>query len=253
MEWWARLRMRLRGLRRGEDVHREIAEEWEFHIERRTEENMRRGMPAEEARRSAERSFGNAGYIKDVSWDERGGGVMETLWQDLRFAWRQLTKSPGFSAVALLSLTLGIGANAVIFSLVSTVLLRPLPIAHPEQVVAVHQVTERTLDSQSMAYPNYKDLRDRNQALSSLAVYRFAPASFSHGGTNERVWGFLVAGNYFEMLGVQALLGRTFTPDEDREVAGHPLLVLSYGCWQRRFGRDPAIAGKTILVNGRSF
>ncbi|HXT75311.1 MAG TPA: ABC transporter permease [Candidatus Eisenbacteria bacterium] len=253
MEWWANLRMRSRGLRRGDDVHREIAEEWAFHVERRTEENIRRGMSAQEARLSAARSFGNSGYIKDLSWDERGGGVVETLWQDLRFCWRQLRKSPGFSIVALLSLTLGIGANAVIFSLVSTVLLRPLPIAHPEQVVAVHQVNERTLDSQSMAYPNYKDLRDRNQALSSLAVYRFVPASFSHSGTNERVWGFLVTGNYFEMLGVQPLLGRTFTPDEDREVAAHPLLVLSYGCWQRRFGRDPTIAGKTILVNGRSF
>src|SRR5258707_9342817 len=115
---------------------------------------MRRGMSAQEARLSAERSFGNSGYIKDLSWDERGGGVAETLWQDLRFAWRQLTKSPGFSVVALLSLTLGIGANAVIFSLVTTALLRPLPIAHPEQVVAVHQVKEKSSDSQARAYLN---------------------------------------------------------------------------------------------------
>ena len=93
MEWWANLRMRSRGLRRGDDVHREIAEEWAFHVERRTEENIRRGMSAQEARLSAARSFGNSGYIKDLSWDERGGGVVETLWQDLRFGWRQLRKN----------------------------------------------------------------------------------------------------------------------------------------------------------------
>jgi len=253
VEWWANLRTRVRGLWRGDDVHREIAEEWEFHVERRAEENMRRGMPEREARLSAERCFGNAGYIKDVSWDERGGGVAETLWQDLRFAWRQLTKNPGFSVVALLSLMLGIGANAVIFSLVSTVLLRPLPISHPEQVVAVHQVKEKSADSQSMAYLNYKELRDRNQALSSLALYRFVPAALSHNGVNERVWGYLVTGNYFEMLGVQPLLGRTFTAEEDRERTAHALLVLSYGCWQRRFGSDPGIVGKSLLLNARSF
>src|SRR5262249_25302118 len=137
MEWLSNLRARARGLCRSEQVRREMAEEWEFHLERRTEENVRRGMPLEQARRSAQQSFGNRGYLQDVSWDQRGGGLAETLWQDLRFAGRQLLKSPGFSAVALVSLTLGIGANAVIFSLVSTVLLRPLPIAHPEQVVAV--------------------------------------------------------------------------------------------------------------------
>jgi macrolide transport system ATP-binding/permease protein len=253
MKWLSSLRTRLRGLRHGDDVRREIAEEWAFHVEQRTQENIRRGMSVDEARPSAERSFGNAGYIKDVSWDERGGGVIETLWQDLRFGLRQLRKAPGFTFVALVSLALGIGANAVIFSLISTVLLRPLPVVHPERVFAVHQVRQHSDDSQSLSYPNYKDVRDRNQVIESLAVYRFAPASFSHNGNNERVWGYLVSGNYFDMLGVQTLIGRTFTADEDRDKLAHPLLVLSYGCWQRRFGADPAILGKSILVNGRSF
>jgi predicted permease len=254
MEWFSKLAVRLRALRHGDDVHREMAEEWQFHIEQRTEENIRRGMSPEEAGRNAELNFGNSGYIKDLSWDERGGGLMETIWQDLRFGFRQLRKSPGFTCVALLSLTLGIGANAVIFSVISTFLLRPLPIAHPERVFAVNQIKQRNLsDSQNMSYPNYKDLRDRNEVLSGMAVYRFAPMSVSHNGTNERIWGYLVSGNYFEVLGVDAFLGRTFTSEEDRTVGAHPVLVLSYGCWRRRFGADPSVVGNAILVNGHSF
>jgi macrolide transport system ATP-binding/permease protein len=254
MRWLAKLRMRLRGLRHGEEVHGEIAEEWQFHIDLRTEENIRRGMTREEARRSAEQHFGNAGYIKDVSWDVRGGGIMETLWQDVRFGARQLRRSPGFTLVALLSLGLGIGGNAVIFSLISTILLRPLPISHPEQVFAIHQGKEKDASySQSMSYPNYKDIRDRNAVLSGMAVYRFDPMSLSHNGINERVWGYLVSGNYFDVLGVPAFLGRTFTVDEDRTPNSHPVAVLSYGCWQRRFGGAPGIVGSSIQINGHSF
>jgi macrolide transport system ATP-binding/permease protein len=254
MRWLAKLRMRLRGLWNGEKVHDEIAEEWQFHIDLRTEENIRRGMTPEEARRSAEQHFGNAGYIKDASWDVRGGGVMETLWQDVRFGMRQLRRSPGFTFVALLSLGLGIGGNAVIFSLISTILLRPLPINHPEQVFAIHQGKEKDASySQSMSYPNYKDIRDRNGALEGMAVYRFDPMSVSHNGSNERVWGYLVSGNYFDVLGVQAFLGRTFTADEDRTPNAHPVAVLSYGCWQRRFGGEPGIAGSSFTLNGHSF
>lgn len=254
MGWLAKLRMRLRALRHGEEVHGEIAEEWQFHIDLRTEENIRRGMSPEEARRSAEQHFGNAGYIKDVSWDVRGGGIMETLWQDVRFGARQLRRSPGFTFAALLSLGLGIGGNAVIFSLISTILLRPLPINHPEQVLAIHQGKEKDPSyASAMSYPNYKDIRDRNAVLSGMAVYRFDPMSLSHNGSNERVWGYLVSGNYFDVLGVQAFLGRTFTVDEDRTPNSHPVAVLSYGCWQRRFGGEPGIVGSSIQINGHSF
>ncbi len=183
MGWLAKLRMRLRAIRRGEEVHGEIAEEWQFHIDLRTEENIRRGMTPEEARRSAEQHFGNAGYIKDASWDVRGGGIMETLWQDVRFGIRQLRRSRGFTFVALLSLGLGIGGNAVIFSLISTILLRPLPIRHPEQVFAIHQGKEKDPSySQSMSYLNYKDIRDRNAVLSGMAV---SHSKFAPGGDAE--------------------------------------------------------------------
>jgi macrolide transport system ATP-binding/permease protein len=254
MGWLTKLGMRLRALRGGDEVHREMAEEWEFHIDLRTQENIRRGMTPEEARRSAERHFGNSGYIKDVSWDVRGGGGLEVLWQDLRFGARQLRRSPGFTFVALVSLGLGIGANAAIFSLISTFLLRPLPIAHPEQVFAIHQGKQKDPSySQSMSYPNYRDIRDRNEVLAAMAVFRFDPMSLSHNGNNERVWGYLVSGNYFDVLGVKALLGRTFTADEDRTPNSHPVAVLSYGCWQRRFGSAPEIVGGTIKINGHDF
>jgi macrolide transport system ATP-binding/permease protein len=254
MGWLTKLRMRLRAFFHSEDVHREIAEEWQFHIDRRTEENIRRGLSPEEARRSAEQHFGNSGNLKDVSWDQRGGGFFEILWQDLRFGARQLVRSPGFTFVALISLALGIGANAVIFSLVSTCLLRPLPIAHPEQVLAIYQGKRNDPSySQSMSYPNYKDLRDRNQVLSAMAVYRFAPMSLSHNGANERVWGYLVSENYFDLLGVRPVLGRTFLSEEGSAPNAHPVAVLSYGCWQRRFASNPAIVGSAVMINGHDF
>lgn len=254
MEWLSRLAMRTRALLHREAIHDEIAEEWRLHVDLRTEENIRRGMNPDEARRGAERSFGNAGYIKDVSWDVRGGGVMERIWHDMRFAARQLRRSPGFTAVALLSLALGIGANAAIFSLISMVLLRPLPISHPEQVFSVDQGRQKDPDySQSMSYPNYKDIRDRNQVLEGIALHRFAPMSVSHNGSNERVWGYLVTGNYFDVLGVKAFMGRTIANSDDDAPNAHPVTVLSYGCWQRRFGADPNIIGSTLTINGHSF
>jgi len=254
MSWMANLRMRVRGLFHGEDVHREIAEEWAFHVEMRAAENVRRGLTPEAARAEAERHFGNSAHIKDLSWDERGGGGLEPLWQDVRFGLRQLRKAPGFTVVALLSLVLGIGANAVIFSLISTILLRPLPVDRPGEVVAIAQTKQNnSLYVQPMSYLNYLDMRDRNHSLTGMGVYRFAPMSLSHNGNNERVWGYLVSGNYFDLLGVRPALGRMFSVEEDRKPLANPVVVLSYGCWKRRFGGDEGLVGRTLLINGHSF
>jgi len=172
--------------------------------------------------------------------------------QDLRFGVRMLIKKPGFTAVAVLSLALGTGANTAIFSLINTVLLRPLPIANPQQLVALNN-TAANHTFPSFSYLNYKDFRDRNEVFAGLIGYRFTPLSLSHDGINERVWGFEVTGNYFEVLGVEAALGRAISRDDDRTPGGHPVAVMSYKCWQQRFGRDQGIIGKDVIVNGRSY
>ncbi|MBV9924263.1 MAG: ABC transporter permease [Acidobacteria bacterium] len=173
--------------------------------------------------------------------------------QDLRFGVRRLLKSPGFTLVAVASLALGIGANTAIFSLVNTVLLRPLPVARPERLVSV-SVLGKDDSMLAFSYPSYKDYRDRSgDVLAGLFAERLAPMSLSRGGSNERVWGYLVSGNYFEVLGVAAARGRTFTPEEDRAALSSPVAVLSHACWQRRFGADPAVVGRDVMLNGHTF
>lgn len=177
---------------------------------------------------------------------------MSTFWQDLRYGLRMLLKTPGFTAIAIVSLALGIGANTAIFSLLNTALLRPLPIEKPDEMVALNNTEEDRLFP-TFSYPNYKDFETRNEVFSSLMAYRFAPLSLSHDGINERLWGYVVTGNYFEVLGVKAAMGRVISTEDDQTPGGHPVAVLSYKCWQSRFGSDPNINGKEILVNGRSY
>jgi hypothetical protein len=178
---------------------------------------------------------------------------METLLHDARYGLRQLLKHPAFTILAVLSLTLGIGANTAIFSLVNTVLLRPLPVKEPSQLIEVYGALHDGADFTLQSYLNYKDYRDRNDVFSGLFVYRIVVSSLSHHGSNERVWGFLASGNYFDVLGVKPMLGRAFLPEEDQTPGSHPVAVLSYPCWQKRFGADPAIVGRTILLNNHTF
>jgi putative ABC transport system permease protein len=178
--------------------------------------------------------------------------MMDALFKDIRYGIRGLLKRPGFAAVAVITLALGIGANSAIFSLVNTVLLRPLPVRNPEQLVSV-AVRGKNDSILAFSYPNYKDFRDRNNVLSDLLLYRFAPLSLSRGDINERVWSYEVTGNYFDMLGVQAIHGRTFLPEEDKTQLSHPVVVLSHSFWQRRFGADPNVIGQDIALNNHQF
>jgi macrolide transport system ATP-binding/permease protein len=177
---------------------------------------------------------------------------MNTLWQDVRYSLRLLAKRLGFTLVAVITLAFGIGANAAIFSLVNTALLRPLPVAEPGQIVSLNNVSDYRMFP-TFSYLNYKDFRDRNEVFSGLIGYSFSPLSLSHDGINERLWGYIVTGNYFDVLGVNAALGRVITTDDDQLPGAHPVSVISYRCWQRRFGADPAVVGKSVIVNGRSY
>jgi predicted permease len=179
---------------------------------------------------------------------------MTHLWQDLRYGVRMLLKRPGFTLIALLSLALGIGANTAIFSLVNALFLRSLPVAEPERMVALNSAAlDGTRDFPTFSFPNYRDLRDRNDVLAGLLAYRNTAVSLSHQGVNSRVWCYLVTGNYFELLGVQPLLGRFFTPQDDLMPGAHPVTVITHECWQTRFGADVAIIGKQALINGHNF
>jgi putative ABC transport system permease protein len=181
---------------------------------------------------------------------------MYTFWQDVRYGLRMLAKNPGFTAIAILTLALGIGANTAIFSLVDQMLLRRLPVKHPEQLVVLRSpglkeghVWSDGDDAQSFSYPIYKGLRGNTSVVSGmLARFAFNASISSHGQT-ERGLGELVSGNYFDVLGVRPSFGRLLTPDDDKVPGGHPLAVLSYAYWQQHFGGDPGILNQALLVN----
>jgi len=179
-----------------------------------------------------------------------------SLWQDIRFGARMLAKNPAFSAIAVVTLALGIGANTAIFSLINQILLQRLPVRNPGELVVLRDpgpmtghVSSDGDDSESFSYRIYKGLRDNNNVLSGmLARYSFSASIASHGQT-ERGSGELVSGNYFDVLGVQPAIGRVFSPEDDRVPGAHPLVVLSYNYWTHRFGGDPDILNKSLLIN----
>jgi len=178
---------------------------------------------------------------------------------DLRYALRMLAKSPGFTAVAVLSLALGIGANTAIFSLLDQVMLRLLPVSHPEQLVILrspgqrHGHTWSDVDdgAQSFSFPMYKALREGNDVFSGLIGCYPTEASVSYRNETEHVDASLVSGNFFDVLGVRPALGRMFSMDDDRVQGAHPVVVLSYAYWQRRFGGDPSILNQAVLINAQ--
>ncbi len=171
---------------------------------------------------------------------------METFLQDLRYALRQLRRSPGFALTAVLTLTMAIGANVVVFGVVNALVLHSLPVPEANRVYSIQP------KAIAISYPNYEDIRDRNKTFSGVSVVRIARIGLDTSGSARPVWGYEVSGNYFEMLGVK-VLGRFFTPAQDTKVNGEPYVVLSYNCWKTQFGSDPGVAGRTVRINKHEF
>src|SRR6266576_1924183 len=243
--WLAQIRLAVRSLFRRPQVDRELDEEFQYHLERQIEENLHRGLAPEEARRAAMREMGPMAKSKDECRDARRVNWIQDLVQDLRFGLRVLRKSPSFTAVAVLTLALGIGANTTIFSVVNALVLRPLPVERPKELAFLENVHY----GPGQSFPNYKDLRERNQTFAGLIGYRMAPMELETDRGAERIWGYLATGNYFNTLGVQPAVGRVFNQNDDLHPGASPYAVLSHSAWQLRFGADPAIVGKTIRLN----
>ncbi len=177
---------------------------------------------------------------------------MENLYKDIQYGARMLLKNRGFTAVAVLSLGLGIGVNSSIFSLVNALLLRPMPVSEPQQLVEVYSSTELFPYSVS-SYPDFLDLRDQNDVFSGMVAHSMMGALFTHEGRSELILGEIVTDNYFEVLGVPPAHGRAFLAEENATPGTHPVAVLSHGFWQRRFGADPSLLGKTLRLNGTTY
>jgi len=178
---------------------------------------------------------------------------METLRKDLRYAVRMLAKSPSFTLVAVLALGFGIGANTAIFSIFNGMLWRPLPVKNPQQLVVVTQKKHGQEFPGALSYPDFLDYRELKSVFSDLAAFGPSPLNFDAGGRPDRAWTGFVSGNYFSMLGVEAIRGRTFSKDEGWVPGKDPLIVLNYKFWQQRFGSDPSIIGQTVQINQHAF
>jgi predicted permease len=250
----------------GADVGSDVDEELRFHLEEKTRDLIARGLTPDAARAEAQRQFGDTAEVRELC-QTLGVSRERTLarrdywsgWtQDIRYAGRMLRKAPLVSAVAILSIALGIGANTAIFTLLDQILFRKLPVPEPDRLVRVY--TEGFYYGASigtgreLSYPIYKDLRDRNQVFSGLfAMFPFTPAIHTGGRdeTAEMIAGELVTGNYFRSLGIGAIRGRVIGEDDDRVRGGHSVAVISHAYWQRQFGGDPNIVGRALSVSNQ--
>ncbi|MGH9446867.1 MAG: ABC transporter permease, partial [Terriglobia bacterium] len=240
--------------RRGQS-ERDLNEELQYHIELKTQDNIEAGMSPEEARYAALRAFGGVEQKKEACRDADRLRWIEDSIRDLRFGLRQLRRNPGFTAVAVITLALGIGANTAIFSLVDVALFRPLPIAKPEQVVRLTDgATKGVSTSGFVSFPSYLLYRDDSGAFSGMAAYLDRlPVNISANSLgSERIDAGMVTGNYFQTLGVKAAIGRVIGPDDDT-LGSMPVVMLSHDFLQRRFAADAKVLGTTILVDGQQF
>jgi predicted permease len=243
--------LRCAGLFRNEQGGNEFSEELEAHLQMHVEDNLRSGMNPQEARRQALIKLGGVQQVKEKYSERRSLPLLEMLWSDIRFGARVLWKSRGFTIVAIVTLALGIGGNTAIFSIVSGVLLHPLPFPQPEQLVALHE-SKPNFNQGSISYPNFLDWQKDNRTFSAIAVARGYAFSLTGKGEAEQVNAEFVSGSFFPLLGVNPILGRTFVPAEEQAGAA-PVALISEGLWRRKFSSSPNVLGQNITLDGRDF
>ncbi len=228
----------------------DFSAEIEAHLNLHIEDGVRAGLGREEARRQALIRLGGVEQVRQAHRERRGFPRLESLWRDLRFATRFLAKHPAVTTIAVVSIGLGIGANATIFSIVNRFVLRPAPLGDPTTLLALHTTHDGDRCCNSFSWPLYEDLHDQAKSFSDFAAYyELIPASVGGAGEPERVWGQSVTTNFFDVTELRMELGRGFTSGEDNA----PAVVLGYGLWRRRFNSDQNIAGRPVTLSGRTF
>src|SRR5262245_7922051 len=230
----------------------DLDEEMRLHVELRAAANRRDGLQADEAARQARLRFGDPLRLREEACDVWGFTGLERLGGDLRQAARRIVQRPGGTAVVVSTLALGIAATTAMFTLLDAMLLRPAPWNTRGRLVWIVGVWGRSPTPRSLSYPDYLVYRDRATTLSGVGA-EGGTAMALGGRQPARVLGGLVSGNYFDVLGLGAQIGRTFTPDEDSVVGAHPVVVLSDALWKSRFGADPRVVGTRVAINGRPF
>ena len=230
----------------------ELEEELRGHLRMAEQERVARGEKQEEARRAARREFGNVGLVKEMAREMWGWASLDRVIGDVRFGLRMLAKSPGFTAAAVLTLALGIGANTAMFSVFKGVLLNALPYRQPERLVRLVTNDSRTTDATNVSFGGVKDLKERNHSFQSIALYRGWSGILQGKSRPQNIRGMRVSHDFFDTLGVSPVLGRGFERDEDRPGSWH-VVLLSYGFWKEHFGGQPDIVGKTIAIDEKPF
>src|SRR5438876_8582968 len=242
---------RLLGLFQKDKRDAEMAEEMQSHLDLLIERDIAAGMLPHEARNAALKQFGGVEQVKEVAREQRVWRWADEFVQDMRFGARMLLRTPGFSFLAILCLTLGIGTNAAVLSWIEGILIRPYPlVAHQDRMFALNATTRGQPGFTGLSYPEFVDLEKNSTLFESFIIDRIMGTTLSVGDRAERAPGGIVSANYFDALGVQPILGRGFRPEEGTGRNAHPVTVISYQTWKDRYGGDPNIIGRTQILNG---
>jgi macrolide transport system ATP-binding/permease protein len=242
---------RLRNLVRRRNLESDLDEELDYHLQMQIAENVRKGMSFADARSAALRQFGGVARIKESYRESHRLPVLQVLWQDVRFGFRMLRLNPGFSSIAILCLTLGIGANAAVFSWIEGILLRPFPlVSHQDRLMAVTGTNRAAPGHTDVSWPDFQDFQKNCTLFDAFIVDRITGTTLAIGDRADRTSASVVSSNYFDALGVRPILGRGFEPSEDFGRNAHPVTVISYQMWKERYKGDPEIVGKTQMLNG---